>query len=155
MDILKSEALISKELAERLNISEQDTRTYLLRLKKEDRVRVVQKIGRYNIYTYKMPYDFVSRHTKLNALEYDLSYLLNLIEMKMTLKEGVAFSSSDLVSIKRIKDRITEKKENISKGMEIVKEFAEFEHTFRNEINAKIAELEAKVKTIESKEESD
>ena len=117
LNLLKSEALSSKEIAKRQNLSEQDTRTYLLRLKKEDRIRIIEKIGRYNIYMYKSPSDTEKSHNYSDALEYDLSYLINLMEMKMTLKQGTAFSQSDLLTIKRIKDRIIRKKEDLMKGI--------------------------------------
>lgn len=117
LNLLKSEALSSKEIAKRQNLTEQDTRTYLLRLKKEDRIRIIEKIGRYNIYAYKAPTYSEDSHSYSNALEYDLSYLINLMEMKMTLKQGIEFSQSDLLTIKRIKQRINQKKEDLIKGI--------------------------------------
>jgi DNA-binding CsgD family transcriptional regulator len=117
LNLLKSEALTSKEIAKRQNLTEQDTRTYLLRLKNEDRIRVNEKIGRYNIYTYKAPTYSGNSHIYSHTLEYELSYLINLMEMKMILKEGIDFSQSDLLTIKRIKQRITQKKEDLTKGL--------------------------------------
>ena len=107
LHLLKSEALTSKEIADKLRLSKQDARTYLLRLKKEDKVKTLEKKGRYYIYTYKP-----------------------------------AFS----------KDRISDKKENFREGVEILSSYVNFEKSFRNEINEKIAKLEAKINVISSKE---
>lgn len=50
LDLLKLESLTSKELAKELNLSDQDTRTYILRLKKENKINVIGKKGRYYVY---------------------------------------------------------------------------------------------------------
>ncbi len=103
MNLLKSESLTSKEIADKLGLSKQDTRTYLLRLKKEDKIKTLGKKGRFYIYTYKVSLDTEKSHIYTNALA------------------------------------------------EVLKEYVEFEPSFKNEINKKIAELEAKVNTITSK----
>ena len=100
---LKSEALTSKEIAEKLGLNKQDTRTYLLRLKKEDKIKTLGKKERFYIYTYKKPFETEKSHAYTNALA------------------------------------------------EVLKEYVEFEPSFKNEINKKIADLEAKINNITSK----
>ena len=55
MNLLKFSSLTSSEIAKKLNLSKQDTRTYLLRLKREDKITTLGKKGRQYIYTYKNP----------------------------------------------------------------------------------------------------
>ncbi len=55
LNLLKSKGLTSRQIAEKLKLSKQDTRTYLLRLKKENKIKTLGKKGRYYIYTAKMP----------------------------------------------------------------------------------------------------
>ena len=100
----------SKEIAEKLILSGQDTRTYLQRLKKEDKIRVVEKKGRFLVYALKKPFSSAREYSAPESLEDDLSYLLNLMEMKMTPKDGVKFTPVDLTNIKKIEKRITNKK---------------------------------------------
>jgi len=57
LNLLRKEALTSNDIANRLDLSKQDTRTYLLRLKKEDKIKTLGKKGRYYIYTYNIPSD--------------------------------------------------------------------------------------------------
>ncbi|MFX1569087.1 MAG: roadblock/LC7 domain-containing protein [Promethearchaeota archaeon] len=55
MNLLKTDSLTSNEIAKRLNLSRQDTRTYLQRLKKRERIKTLGKRGRQYIYTYHIP----------------------------------------------------------------------------------------------------
>ncbi|MFX0144872.1 MAG: roadblock/LC7 domain-containing protein [Candidatus Hodarchaeota archaeon] len=55
MNILKTQSLTSNEIAKQLSLSKQDTRTYLLRLKKQEKIKTLGKRGRQYIYTYKPP----------------------------------------------------------------------------------------------------
>ncbi len=102
-NLLKSNSLTSNEIADKLNLSKQDTRTYLLRLKKEEKIKTLGKRGRYYIYTYKTPVDSEKSHIDRNML------------------------------------------------VEVLKDYLESEPSFKNEINKKIAELEAKLNKIASK----
>jgi hypothetical protein len=136
--LLKSEALTSTQLADKLGLSKQDTRTYLLRLKKENKIRVLAKKGRLNIYTAKRPVAIQKQDRKLNDLGYDLSYLMNLIEVKMKLKEGENLTPADTLIITRIKDRILETRVDLLQGKE----------NLREEVNKKIANLEAKINLL-------
>ncbi|MFX1280792.1 MAG: FaeA/PapI family transcriptional regulator, partial [Promethearchaeota archaeon] len=45
LELLKSLPLTSDEIAEKLILSKQDARTYLLRLKKEGKIKVLGKKG--------------------------------------------------------------------------------------------------------------
>ncbi|MHA2269419.1 MAG: hypothetical protein ACXAB8_16595 [Promethearchaeota archaeon] len=136
--LLKSEALTSTELADKLGLSKQDTRTYLLRLKKEKRVRVLAKKGRLNIYTAKRPVAIEKQDRKINDLGYNLSYLINLIEIKMKLKEGENLTPADTLIIKRIKDQILETRVDLLYGKD----------NLREDVNKKFANLEAKINQL-------
>ena len=103
LNLLKTNSLTSNEIADKLKLSKQDTRTYLLRLKKEEKIKTLGKRGRYYIYTYKTPVDSEKSHIDRNML------------------------------------------------VEVLKDYLESEPSFKNEINKKIAELEAKINTIASK----
>ena len=151
LTLLRSEILTSKELAEKLILSKQDTRTYLLRLKKEDKIKSIGKRGRFLVYTYKRPQESETQNTLLHALEYDISYVLNLLEMKMTLKKGKELSPTDQIIISRLKNRLSDKLENISKETEVLNEYIN-DQAFRSKISKKIAELEAKINFIVSQE---
>jgi len=113
MALLQSEDLTSSQISTKLGLSQQDTRTYLLRLKKENRIRVVAKRGRFNLYTAKPQAIDEKYIKKINALEYDLSYLLNLIEVKMRLKEEENFTPADTINLTWIRKRIIDKKEEL------------------------------------------
>lgn len=149
LNLLKSEHLTSNEFAERLSLSKQDTRTYLQRLKAEDKIKVIDKKGRFLIYALKKPL-VSAKESAPESLEYNLSYLLNLMEMKMTLKDGVKFTPVDLMNIKKIEKRIADKKWENRQGTKALREFIDFEKTYKGEIDEKLAELEAKVNYITS-----
>ena len=149
LTLLKSESLTSNELAEKLFLSKQDTRTYLLRLKKDDKIKPIGKKGRFFVYTYTEPQDSETQYTLLHALEYDIGYILNLLEMKMTLKNGKELSPTDVIIINRLRNRISDKMENVRKETEVLNEYIN-EQGFRSKTNKKIAELEAKINFIES-----
>jgi hypothetical protein len=103
LNLLKTNSLTSNEIAGKLNLSKQDTRTYLLRLKKGEKIKTLGKRGRYYIYTYKTPVDSEKSHIDRNML------------------------------------------------VEVLKDYLESEPSFKNEINKKIAALEAKFNTLASK----
>ena len=86
LNLLKLESLTSKEIAKRLSLSEQDTRTYLLRLKKEDNIKTLGKKGRFYIYTYKMPFDttILSFKDEINKKISELEARVNIITSKPT-----------------------------------------------------------------------
>jgi len=106
LNLLEINSLTSNEIADKLNLSKQDTRTYLLRLKKEEKIKTLGKRGRHYIYTYKTykaPVDSEKSHIDTNLL------------------------------------------------VEVLKEYLESEPSFKNEVNKKIAALEAKLNAIASK----
>jgi predicted regulator of Ras-like GTPase activity (Roadblock/LC7/MglB family) len=57
LNLLKTLPLTSDEIAEKLFLSKQDARTYLLRLKKEGKIKTLGKRGRHYIYTFNTPID--------------------------------------------------------------------------------------------------
>jgi len=103
LNLLKTNSLTSNEIAGKLNLSKQDTRTYLLRLKKGEKIKTLGKRGRHYIYTYKDPVDSEKSHIDTNVL------------------------------------------------VEVLRDYLESEPSFKNEINKKIAALEAKFNTLASK----
>ena len=107
LNLLKSEDLSSKEIADKLSLSKQDARTYLLRLKKEDKIKILGKKGRYNIYSYKTPSN-----------------------------KEVPYITTDLLA-------------------HAIKEYIEFNPSFKKEINKKVAEIEANLVVPVSSESKD
>ena len=103
LNLLKTNSLTSNEIAGKLNLSKQDTRTYLLRLKKGEKIKTLGKRGRHYIYTYKAPVDSEKSHIDTNVL------------------------------------------------VEVLRDYLESEPSFKNEINKKIAAIEAKLNTLASK----
>ncbi|MGB5911485.1 MAG: hypothetical protein WBH31_09850, partial [Promethearchaeia archaeon] len=98
----------------------------------------------------KKPLSLAKEYSAPESLEYDLSYLLNLMKMKMTPKDGVKFTPVDLMNIKKIEKRIADKKWESRYGIEALREFIDFETTYKEAIDEKLAELEAKVNYITS-----
>jgi Ras-related protein Rab-11A len=155
LNVLKSGHLTSSEIAKKLSLSKQDTRTYIQRLKAEDKIKVIGKKGRSLVYTSKKPISIAEEQTKPDSLVYDLRFLLNLIEKKITPKDGVNLNPDDLMNIEKIKKRIVDKKWDDKQGINALNEFLDFENTYKEEINEKLAQLEAKVNYIISGIEQD
>ena len=151
LDLLTKNTLTSKEIANELNLSEKNTRTYLTRLKKEDKITDIGKTGRFLIYTHKEALTPRNQHDEIGALEDDLNYLLNLIELKMTPKDGVKFTPTDIINIKRIENRIADKIGGNLEAREVINDLIDFERSFKEEINEKISKLEKKVDFITSR----
>ena len=68
IELLKDDKLTSDEIADKLEISKQDARTYLLRLKNEDKVMVIGKRGRFYVYTLKVLEDSLREPKKEHVL---------------------------------------------------------------------------------------
>ncbi|MHA1479081.1 MAG: GTP-binding protein, partial [Promethearchaeota archaeon] len=151
LELLTKNALTSKEIANELNLSEKNTRTYLTRLKKEDKITDIGKTGRFLIYTHKEALTPRNQHDEIGALEDDLNYLLNLMEMKMTPKDGVKFTPTDLINIRRIETRIADNVGGNLEAREAINDLIDFERSFKEEINEKITKLEKKVDFITSR----
>ncbi|MFX0167674.1 MAG: roadblock/LC7 domain-containing protein [Candidatus Hodarchaeota archaeon] len=65
LNLLKTLPLTSDEIAEKLLLSKQDARTYLLRLKKEGKIKTLGKRGRHYIYSFNAPID--TRKTQIDT----------------------------------------------------------------------------------------
>ena len=65
LDLLKTIPLTSYEVADKLMLNKQDARTYLLRLKKEGKIKTVGKRGRNYIYTFNAP--IATRKTQIDT----------------------------------------------------------------------------------------
>ena len=79
-------------------------------MKKEKKIKNLGKKGRFNVYSSSGSSDWNEGIIINNELEYELSYLNNLIRMKMDLKEGETLTPTDLGMLKKIQTRIDEKK---------------------------------------------
>jgi len=78
LNLLKKKALTSNDIADKLGLSKQDTRTYLLRLRKENKVKTLGKKGRYYIYTSKKPLD-----TTILSFKDEISKKISELEVKV------------------------------------------------------------------------
>jgi len=151
LNLLKSNAFTSKEIARELNLSEKNTRTYLLRLKKEEKIKSINKKGRFLIYILQKPMVSIDQSNEIGGLKDDLSYLLNLLELKMTPKNGAKFTSTDIINIRRIEERIANAPGISSKTRDMIKDLIDFEQSFKEEVNEKITKLEKRVDIITSR----
>ncbi len=106
LDLLKQEALTSKEIAKKLDFEEQETRIYLLRLKNTNKIHVLEKRGRFNIYSIVEKIGSKEKAI-IQDLKYDLANLYNFMKYKM--KPAIEFTPEDLKFLERIKNRIEEK----------------------------------------------
>ena len=86
MNLLKINSLTSYEIADKLDLSKQNTRTYLLRLKKEEKIKTLGKRGRNYIYTYKAPSDTEKSQIDTNML---LEVLKDYLESEPSFKTEI------------------------------------------------------------------
>jgi len=106
LELLKQGPLTSKEIAEKLGFEKQETRIYLLRLKKATKIYSLEKRGRYNIYSLV---EKISSKEKaiIQDLKYNLANLYNFMKFKM--KPAIEFSHEDFHFLEMIKDKIEQK----------------------------------------------
>ncbi|MFX1303603.1 MAG: roadblock/LC7 domain-containing protein [Promethearchaeota archaeon] len=105
MNVLKTHSLTSNELADKLSLSKQDTRTYLMRLKKDKMIKTLGKRGRQYIYTYKAPGDSEQPQIDTNMLvEVLKDYLESEPSFKREVKRKIAELEAKLNSITSITD---------------------------------------------------
>ncbi|MFX0105663.1 MAG: roadblock/LC7 domain-containing protein [Candidatus Hodarchaeota archaeon] len=93
MNVLKTHSLTSNELAQKLSLSKQDTRTYLMRLKKDKMIKTLGKRGRQYIYTYKAPEDSEKPQIDTNML---VEVLKNYLESEPSFKREVKRKIAEL-----------------------------------------------------------
>ena len=103
LELLRQEPLTSKEISTKLGFEGQETRTYLLRLKKANKIYSLEKRGRYNVYSIV---EKIGSKDKIiiQDLKYDLANLYNFMKFKM--KPGIEFSPEDIRFLEKIKDKI-------------------------------------------------
>lgn len=106
LKLLEEKPLTSKEIAIKLGLTENDARVYLNRLKKKKRIEVIDKKGRYKIYSILKEVD-QDKISLIADLKYDLSNLYNFMKFKM--KPSIKFSPEDLSFLEKIKDKIEQK----------------------------------------------
>lgn len=103
LELLKQETLTSKEISTKLGFEEQETRIYLLRLKKANKIFSLEKRGRFNVYS--IVEKIGSKHKAIiQDLKYDLANLYNFMKFKM--KPSIEFSPEDINFLEKIKDKI-------------------------------------------------
>lgn len=105
LDLLQVESLTVKEISKKLKIDENQTRVYLNRLKALNKVKEIDKKGRYKVYSIVKPLD-TKDQAKIQELEYDLSYIYNLMSKKMIIKPGIKLLPEDLTFLEKIKSKI-------------------------------------------------
>jgi len=93
LNLLKTHSLTSNEIANKLTLSKQDTRTYLLRLKKQEKIKTLGKRGRQYIYTYKAPIDSEKSHIDTNML---VKVLKDYLESEPSFKKEVKRKIAEL-----------------------------------------------------------
>lgn len=104
LDLLRQESLTSKEIANKLNFEEQETRIYLLRLRKANKIHVLEKKGRLNIYSIVRETTKSKEKAIIQDLKYDLANLYNFMKYKM--KPAIEFTPEDFNFLERIKKKI-------------------------------------------------
>jgi len=103
LELLRQEPLTSKEVSTKLGFEEQETRTYLLRLKKANKICSLEKRGRFHIYSIV---EKIGSKDKIiiQDLKYDLANLYNFMKFKM--KPAIEFSPEDIRFLEKIKGKI-------------------------------------------------
>lgn len=105
LELLSKESLTSHEIAQHLDLEETNVRVYLLRLKKADKVRVIDKRERYKVYTMVNAPDPIT-FAESQELKYILSQLYTLMTHKFEKKGELELSREDLILLKKIKNVI-------------------------------------------------
>ena len=93
MNLLKANSLTSDQIADKLSLSKQDTRTYLLRLKKQEMIKTLGKRGRQYIYTYNTPEDSEKSDIDTNML---VEVLKDYLESEPSFKSEVRKKIAEL-----------------------------------------------------------
>ena len=106
LELLKQEPLTSKEISTKLGFEEQETRIYLLRLKKANKIYSLEKRGRFNVYSIVEKIGSKDKAI-IQDLKYDLANLYNFMRFKM--KPTIEFSPEDIHFLEKIKDKIEQK----------------------------------------------
>ena len=123
LDLLKTHSLTSDKIAGKLNLSKQDTRTYLLRLKKEDKIKTLGKRGRQYIYTYKTykaPSDLEKSHIDTNIL---VEVLRDYLESEPSFKKEVNKKIAALeAKLNSITSKTNETYDEIEEELEMLQE---------------------------------
>ncbi|MFW9782478.1 MAG: roadblock/LC7 domain-containing protein [Candidatus Heimdallarchaeota archaeon] len=115
LELLKTESLTSNEIADKLSLSKQDTRTYLLRLKKQKQIKTLGKRGRQFIYTYKSPGESEKSRIDTSLLvELLKDYLESEPKFKHEVKNKIAELESKLNTIaSKTKESYTDLEEEL------------------------------------------
>lgn len=106
LELLRQEPLTSKEISTKLGFEEQETRIYLLRLKKANKIYSLEKKGRYYIYSIVEKIGSKDKAI-IQDLKYDLANLYNFMKFKM--KPAIDFSPEDIHFLEKIKGKIEQK----------------------------------------------
>ncbi|MFX0029654.1 MAG: roadblock/LC7 domain-containing protein [Candidatus Hermodarchaeota archaeon] len=100
LNLLKSLPLTSDEIAEKLMLNKQDARTYLLRLKKEGKIKILGKKGRNYIYTFNTPIDTRKSEIDTNVVvEILKDYLESAPSFKTEINKKIAKLEAKLNTI--------------------------------------------------------
>ena len=117
VQLLEKENLTVKEISEKLNMNENQTRVYVNRLKKENKIIVAGIKNRYKVYKIKEERDPKAIKI-LQELLYDFTKLYYLMTLKMEVKDNIELNEEDTIFLDSIKQRI----ENINKFLQNINE---------------------------------
>lgn len=136
LNLLKNNSLTSDDIAETLELSKQDVRTYLLRLRNEDKVKVIGKTGRFYIYTYKNP------ETNLKPISEELEH--ELIESISELSDKFYDIYKDALKMKD--EYIESLEQSFDSKEELINSFR-YSNKVKNTINKQLLEENERLKT--------
>ena len=102
LKILSQEALTSEEIASKIGLTENEVRVYLNRLKKLNRIRVIDKKERYKVFAIVKPIDSKQLGV-IQELKYFLSQLYYLLKFKFQVKPELFISEEDQNFLNKIK----------------------------------------------------
>jgi len=142
LKLLEHQNLTSNEIATKLNISEQDARTYLLRLKKKNKIYVVDQKGRFYVYSLNNNLDqkHLSKnlHKRLDHLEEQINKLIANTENEEFLtknNEFLDFNTNKMELLELMKKILSNSLKNVNI---IVPEITDLYHLSLYEVRSSI-----------------
>jgi predicted regulator of Ras-like GTPase activity (Roadblock/LC7/MglB family) len=118
LNLLKTQSLTSDEIAHKLSLSKQDTRTYLQRLKKKEKIKTLGKRGRKYIYTYRDPTDSEKSQIDTNML---VEVLKDYLESEPSFKKEVKNKIAELeAKLNTLASKTNENYDEIEEELEML-----------------------------------
>lgn len=107
LELLSQENLTSEELANKSGLTENEVRVYLNRLRKLNKIRVIDKKERFKVYAIMKTIDS-KKLAKIQDLKFILSKLYYLIKFKYQVKPELYLTQEDQNLLDQIKAIIEE-----------------------------------------------